>query len=66
MTDLPEPISPCVAVCVMNQDTGMCYGCYRTIEEIGGWVMMSKDQRRTVLAMVAARKDADPSRKRKS
>jgi predicted Fe-S protein YdhL (DUF1289 family) len=65
MSPEPEPISPCVGVCVINQDTGMCYGCYRLIQEIGGWVMMTREQRREVLAACDARKAADPSRKQR-
>ncbi len=26
--------SPCIGVCSMNETTGFCHGCYRTIEEI--------------------------------
>ncbi|MEQ9642858.1 MAG: DUF1289 domain-containing protein [Alphaproteobacteria bacterium] len=66
MSEQAEPISPCVGVCVINQDTGMCYGCYRHISEVGRWMMMSKDERRQVLRDVAERRNADPSRKRNS
>ena len=29
--------SPCISVCVMNAQTGLCEGCFRTIEEIIEW-----------------------------
>ena len=29
--------SPCISVCRMNEDTGWCEGCYRTIDEIRQW-----------------------------
>lgn len=29
--------SPCVSLCQMNQATGFCNGCLRTIDEIVAW-----------------------------
>ncbi len=29
--------SPCISVCRMNPDSGLCEGCYRTLGEIGQW-----------------------------
>jgi len=29
--------SPCISVCAMDDATGFCMGCYRTLEEIQGW-----------------------------
>ncbi|MDZ4099986.1 MAG: DUF1289 domain-containing protein, partial [Methylophilaceae bacterium] len=38
MSDLPEPIvSPCIGVCAMNEQTNLCEGCFRSIEEIRDW-----------------------------
>jgi len=51
--------SPCKAVCVMNTETGFCVGCYRTIEEIGGWTVMSHERRLEVLDNVRERRIAD-------
>ena len=51
--------SPCKAVCVMNVETGYCIGCYRTIEEIAGWTMMSHERRLEALDAVAEREKAD-------
>ncbi len=42
--------SPCTLVCVIDDDTGYCYGCGRTGSEIGAWIGMSPDMRRTVMA----------------
>ena len=28
--------SPCISVCQMNPATGLCSGCYRTVDEIVG------------------------------
>ncbi|HZD25949.1 MAG TPA: DUF1289 domain-containing protein [Alphaproteobacteria bacterium] len=51
--------SPCKAVCVLNTETGYCIGCYRTIEEIGGWMMMSVERKREVLREIEARRAAE-------
>jgi predicted Fe-S protein YdhL (DUF1289 family) len=42
--------TPCVKICVVDPETGFCIGCGRTRGEIGGWLGMSADQRRTVMA----------------
>jgi uncharacterized protein len=49
------PLSPCVAVCVMDPNTGFCRGCWRTIEEIAGWLSYGVEEKRRVLADVAER-----------
>ena len=47
--------SPCINVCKMNPDTGLCAGCLRTLAEIAAWSGMSPDEKRAVLARLAAR-----------
>ncbi|HEX2448960.1 MAG TPA: DUF1289 domain-containing protein [Methyloceanibacter sp.] len=29
--------TPCVNVCLLDDETGLCVGCGRTIQEIAGW-----------------------------
>jgi prolyl-tRNA editing enzyme YbaK/EbsC (Cys-tRNA(Pro) deacylase)/predicted Fe-S protein YdhL (DUF1289 family) len=29
--------SPCISVCRINAESGLCEGCFRTLEEISGW-----------------------------
>ena len=48
--------SPCIMVCRMNPGTGMCEGCYRTLDEIAVWSLMDDDEKRAVLAQLPARK----------
>ena len=51
-----EPIqSPCVGVCTMNEETGFCLGCYRTIEEIREWWSMTAEQRTQVMDVLEQR-----------
>ncbi len=32
----PVP-SPCISVCRMDPDSGLCEGCLRTLDEIAAW-----------------------------
>lgn len=52
----PDAPSPCIAVCILDPETELCRGCYRTLAEIGGWMTMSHAQRLEVLAAVAERR----------
>lgn len=40
----------------MNPETGLCDGCLRTLDEIAAWSRLSDDEKRAVLARVAARR----------
>ncbi|MBE2294673.1 MAG: DUF1289 domain-containing protein [Phycisphaerales bacterium] len=44
-----EPPSPCIGVCVVNPQTQLCDGCYRTLEEIANWWDYTSTQKSTVL-----------------
>lgn len=54
--------SPCVAVCRMEPDTGLCTGCLRTIDEIAGWGAMPETQRLQVWAHIDQRRAARAAR----
>lgn len=47
--------SPCILVCSIDMKTGYCFGCGRTREEISGWIAMSPEVRRAVMAELPAR-----------
>jgi uncharacterized protein len=40
-----EVISPCVQICILNSDSGLCVGCNRTEEEIANWMSLTPEQR---------------------
>jgi len=40
-----EVESPCIRVCVIHEDSGLCMGCYRTRHEIAGWSRMENEDR---------------------
>lgn len=53
--------SPCIGVCSMDDASGYCYGCYRTIEEIKGWWGMSQSEQKTLLSVLDARQNQSVS-----
>jgi uncharacterized protein len=54
-----EVQSPCIGVCSMNESTGLCHGCYRTIEEIQGWWDLDNAQKQTIVVNAAEREAAE-------
>lgn len=59
----PAIETPCIKICVVDPETGYCIGCGRTRGEIGGWLGMSPDQRRVVMAELAERVEGLTRRK---
>lgn len=47
--------SPCVKVCVVHPVERLCVGCLRSVEEIAGWSRMTPEERRAIMAELAAR-----------
>lgn len=47
--------SPCIGVCSMDDLTGFCQGCYRTIDEIKNWWEMDKQQQKETINKAAQR-----------
>jgi len=50
----PVP-SPCISLCKMSPDTGLCEGCLRTIDEIIAWSGADDDFKRGVWAEIRRR-----------
>jgi uncharacterized protein len=48
--------SPCIKVCEMDYLTGLCRGCFRTLEQIGRWSAMSDTEKLDVMKQVEFRK----------
>ncbi|MBC7282361.1 DUF1289 domain-containing protein [Hoeflea sp.] len=47
--------SPCILVCSIDINTGYCFGCGRTLDEIAGWAGYTPDTRRELMAELPAR-----------
>ena len=47
--------SPCKNICVMDEASGHCSGCGRTLDEIALWSVLDDDDKRAVWALLPAR-----------
>ena len=57
MSAMPAPIvSPCTSVCRMDDASGLCVGCARTLDEIASWSVLDDDARRAIMAALPSRK----------
>ena len=45
-----EVDSPCVKICIIHPESGLCLGCCRSIDEISRWSGMTPEERRQVTA----------------
>lgn len=53
----PAPIkTPCVKVCVVDGESGLCLGCYRTLHEVAAWTRFSDAERETLMAELPSRR----------
>lgn len=59
MTDIrpPAPIkTPCIQVCVVDGESGLCLGCYRKLSEVAGWARLSEADREAIMAELPSRR----------
>ncbi len=47
--------TPCVAVCMIDPRTKLCFGCGRTLPEIARWHAMAGAERLAVMAQLPSR-----------
>jgi len=52
------PPSPCVSICRLDEATGHCVGCLRTIDEIRDWIIMMPAEREAVLKQIELRRQS--------
>jgi len=53
----PPPIkTPCIKVCVVDGESGLCMGCYRQLSEVAGWARLSDDERAAIMAELPTRR----------
>jgi predicted Fe-S protein YdhL (DUF1289 family) len=53
----PVP-SPCNSICTIDQVTGFCAGCFRTLDEIAAWSVFDDAEKRAVWEVLPARRAA--------
>ena len=49
--------SPCIKVCQMDPQRGLCLGCARTLDEIARWGSMSDAEREAIMKQLGERLD---------
>jgi predicted Fe-S protein YdhL (DUF1289 family) len=47
--------TPCIRVCTLDPETGLCEGCGRTREEIAAWFGLSEEDRLRIMAELPER-----------
>lgn len=50
-------LSPCIGLCRLDAQK-VCIGCFRTIDEISRWGLLSSDEQRRILRQIALRQPA--------
>jgi predicted Fe-S protein YdhL (DUF1289 family) len=48
--------SPCTNICTMDATSGLCQGCFRTLDEITAWSRIDDPARSDILAEIARRR----------
>ncbi|MEM9715441.1 MAG: DUF1289 domain-containing protein [Pseudomonadota bacterium] len=56
--------SPCVKVCVIHEESGLCMGCYRTRHEIAGWSRLTSEDRSALMEELPDRASQIKGRRR--
>ena len=47
----PKAIAtPCVKVCVVDGESGLCMGCYRQLSEVAAWARLTDAERARIMA----------------
>jgi len=57
MTPASSVPSPCTNVCRINEATGWCEGCMRTLTEIAAWSSLDDEEKRAVWALLPPRRE---------
>jgi len=53
----PAPIkTPCIKVCVVDGESGLCLGCYRKLSEVAQWTRFTDAEREVILADLPGRR----------
>lgn len=54
---MADPIAtPCVRVCVIDGQSGLCLGCFRTLREVAGWNALDHAEREALMAELPRRR----------
>lgn len=57
MSGPPAPIkTPCIKVCVVDGESGLCLGCFRRLSEVAAWSRLTDEERDRILAELPGRR----------
>ena len=48
--------SPCIKVCIVDGESGLCLGCFRTLEEVASWGRLGDGRRAEIMAELERRR----------
>ena len=48
--------TPCIQVCAVDGESGLCLGCFRTLQEIATWSRLDDATRAAVMAELPGRR----------
>ena len=48
--------TPCIKVCVVDGESGLCLGCYRRLSEVAQWTRFTDAEREAILAALPDRR----------
>ena len=52
----PPIATPCIKVCIVDGESGLCIGCFRSLPEVGRWGRMNPDERAEIMGALPARR----------
>ena len=54
----PRPIAtPCIQVCIIDGESGLCLGCHRTLPEVAEWRKLTDERRQAIMVELPARRE---------
>lgn len=53
----PAPIrTPCIQVCVVDGESGLCLGCFRKLSEVARWSRLTDAEREAIMRELPSRR----------
>jgi uncharacterized protein len=52
----PSIATPCIKVCVVDGESGLCLGCYRTLNEVASWAKIEEAERAAIMGELVSRR----------
>lgn len=60
-----KTVSPCVKLCIIHQETQLCLGCFRSLNEISSWKSYNEEEKQSILGKLNERETLLNNRPRK-